>query len=206
MKFSVGTLVAFAAAALAKPILTNSNYDIVEDEAFTIKWSNAQGPVTITLKTGPSTALKTVTTIVADESSTSFTWTPTDLPSGTYALEITDSSGEPNYSPQFQYVGTGTLPTSSESSASSTVARTSSSAAASTTESSSSNTEESSTSTESSSITSASNSTTISTTPTSTSTRGTSTNTPPANSNNGQRFASSLALVLGTVAALVFFN
>jgi hypothetical protein len=55
-------------------------------------------------------------------------------------------------------------------------------------------------------ISAASNSTTISTTPTSTSTRGTSTNTPPANSNNGQRFASSLALVLGTVAALVFFN
>jgi hypothetical protein len=68
MKFSVGTLVAFAAAALAKPILTNSNYDIVEDEAFTIKWSNAQGPVTITLKTGPSTALKTVTTIVGKQS------------------------------------------------------------------------------------------------------------------------------------------
>ena len=70
MKFSVGTLVAFAAAALAKPILTNSNYDVVEDVAFTIKWSNAQGPVTITLKTGASTALKTVTTIVGKQSPT----------------------------------------------------------------------------------------------------------------------------------------
>jgi hypothetical protein len=42
-------------------------------------------------------------------------------------------------------------------------------------------------------------------TPTTTTTRTTQT-TAPANSNNGQRFASPLALVLGTVAALLFFN
>lgn len=63
MKFSVAALIAFAAAAIAKPILTNSNYEVFEDEAFTLKWSNAEGPVTITLKGGPSTALKTVAVI-----------------------------------------------------------------------------------------------------------------------------------------------
>ncbi len=52
MKFSVGAVLAFAAAALAKPVLLNSNYQITEGEPFTLKWNNAEGPVTITLMTG----------------------------------------------------------------------------------------------------------------------------------------------------------
>ncbi len=52
MKFSFAAIVAFAAAALAKPILLNSNYQIAEDTPFTLKWSGASGPVTITLMTG----------------------------------------------------------------------------------------------------------------------------------------------------------
>ena len=52
MKFSVAAVLAFAAAALAKPVLLNSNYQIEEDTPFTLKWGNAQGPVTVTLMTG----------------------------------------------------------------------------------------------------------------------------------------------------------
>lgn len=52
MKFSITAVLAFAAAALAKPVLLNSNYQIAEDTPFTLKWNNAQGPVTITLMTG----------------------------------------------------------------------------------------------------------------------------------------------------------
>jgi hypothetical protein len=45
-----------------------------------------------------------------------------------------------------------------------------------------------------------------STTSTPSTTRSSSATTAPANSNDGQRFASPLALVLVTVAALLFFN
>lgn len=52
MKLSFGAVLAFAAAVLAKPVLLNSNYDVEEGVPFTLKWNNAQGPVTITLMTG----------------------------------------------------------------------------------------------------------------------------------------------------------
>ncbi len=52
MKLSFAAVVAFAAAVIAKPILLNSNYQIEEDTPFTLKWSGASGPVTITLMTG----------------------------------------------------------------------------------------------------------------------------------------------------------
>ena len=45
-----------------------------------------------------------------------------------------------------------------------------------------------------------------STTSTPSTTRQATQTTAPVNSNNGQRFASPLALVLVTVAALLFFN
>ena len=63
MKFTLASVVVFAAAALAKPSLTNSNYDITEGDPFTFTWSDAEGPVTITLMTGPSDNLKPVKTI-----------------------------------------------------------------------------------------------------------------------------------------------
>lgn len=63
MKFTISTVIAFAAAALAKPILTNSDYTVEEGKPFTITWSNAEGPVTLTLKNGPSKNLKDVTVI-----------------------------------------------------------------------------------------------------------------------------------------------
>jgi hypothetical protein len=65
MKFTIASVVAFAAAALAKPVLLNSNYEIFEGEPFTLKWSNAQGPVTISLMTGPSKSLSKVTDLAS---------------------------------------------------------------------------------------------------------------------------------------------
>lgn len=65
MKLSVSALLAYAAAVLAKPVLTNSNYEIVEGEPFTLKWTNAQGPVTISLMTGDPGALKHVTDLTS---------------------------------------------------------------------------------------------------------------------------------------------
>ncbi|KAG7292497.1 hypothetical protein NEMBOFW57_002532 [Staphylotrichum longicolle] len=203
MKFSITAVLAFAAAALAKPVLLNSNYQIAEDTPFTLKWNNAQGPVTITLMTGADkNNLKKVSDLATDVTANEYTITLTDLPSGTYAIRITDSTSEPNYSPQFQYVGTGTLP-SSTSSASSSVTRTSSTSASST---ASSSTSHESSSTSSSASTTSSSFTTTTTSSPSTTTRAATQTTAPVNSNNGQRFASPLAFVLVTVAALVFFN
>ncbi|KAK4239687.1 hypothetical protein C8A03DRAFT_13933 [Achaetomium macrosporum] len=220
MKFYFGAVLAFAASVFAKPILLNSDYEVQEDVPFTLRWSDAQGAVTITLMTGTDPEhLKKVTDIVSGVTDSSYTFTPADLPSGTYAFRITDESGESNYSPQFEYSGTGTLPSStslsSSASASSTSASVSStSSSSSTSESSSTSTtssSSSSSSTESSSTSSESTSTsstfTTTTTVAPTTTRAqTSATTAPANTNNGQRFASPLALVLVTVAALVFFN
>lgn len=206
MKFSVGTVLAFAAAVLAKPVLLNSNYQIEEGEPFTLQWSNAQGPVTITLMTGDPSDLKEVTTITTGATGNSFTFTLEDLPSGNYAIRISDSSGEPNYSELFPYVGTGTLTTTSGStSATRSSTRTSASSTTSSSASSTSSSSSESSSTTSSASSSASTSTTTTTSSTSSTRSPSPTNTPP-NSNNGQRFASPLALVLVTVAALVFFH
>lgn len=201
MKFSFAAVLAFAAAALAKPILLNSNYDVQEGVPFTLKWNNAQGPVTITLMTGAdSDNLDVVGDIATDVTENEFTFTPKDLPSGIYAFRISDASGVPNYSKQFEYEGTGSI---SSSSSSLSMTSTSSSSSASSTSSSSSESSSSTTSSETSSITSSSSSTT--TRPASSTREAAPTNTPP-NNNSGQRFASPLALVFVTVAALVFFN
>ncbi|KAK4151193.1 hypothetical protein C8A00DRAFT_45558 [Chaetomidium leptoderma] len=204
MKFSVGTVLAFAAAALAKPVLLNSDFAVEEGKPFTLKWNNAEGPVTVSLMKGDPLNLDKVEDILVSSTATSFTWTPTDLPSGTYAFAISDTSADPlNYSQQFEYVGTG--PTSSSSSVSSSASHSSTSASVSSTASSTSSSESSSTT--SSESTSSSESSTFTTTQSSTSTRETTepSNTP-LNTNDSQRFASPIALVLVTVAALLFFN
>ncbi|KAL2135627.1 hypothetical protein VTI74DRAFT_7577 [Chaetomium olivicolor] len=203
MKFSVVSVLAFAAAVLAKPVFLNSNYEIHEGEDFTLKWNNAQGPVTITLMTGDAKNLKKVQDIAVEVTGTSFTFTPKDLPSGTYAFKITDSTNDPNYSRQFQYVGTGTLTTTSVSSTASS--HSSTSVSSTTTTSSTSSTSSGSSSTTSSAASSTTLSTTTSSVPSTTRQASTQT-TAPINSNNGQRFASPLALIAVTVAALVFFN
>ncbi|KAK3906966.1 hypothetical protein C8A05DRAFT_29170 [Staphylotrichum tortipilum] len=206
MKFSVGAVLAFAAAALAKPVLLNSNYLITEGEPFTLKWNNAEGPVTVTLMTGSDpNNLKKVTDLTTGQTGTEYTFTLNDLPSGKYAIRITDGSAEPNYSPQFNYVGTGVLPSSSSTSLSATPSSTSASVS-STSASSTSSTSSASSSTTSSVSSTSSTLSTSTTSTSSTSTRQPAATTAPVNTNNGQRFASPLALIAVTVAALVFFN
>jgi hypothetical protein len=75
MKLSVGAIVAFAAAVLAKPMFLNSAYNLQEDVPFTLKWGDAEGPVTITLMTGNDpNNLQKVTDIACKRAPT---WPPT---------------------------------------------------------------------------------------------------------------------------------
>ncbi|RYP76148.1 hypothetical protein DL771_001972 [Monosporascus sp. 5C6A] len=159
MKFTISSIV-FAGLATARVILTNSDFsDITAGEPFTITWSDATGPVTLTLKDGPADDLSTVSVITSGQTGESFTWTPSEsLPSGTYALEISDGS-DINYSSQFEVSGgaasgssTVTLSTATASASStSVVTRTASSTITST---ASSNSSSSATSNSSSSATS----------------------------------------------------
>ncbi|KAK3355688.1 hypothetical protein B0H65DRAFT_55342 [Neurospora tetraspora] len=214
MKFSLAAVSAFVAYALAKPALTNTDFNIQEGVDYTLEWKNATGPVTLTLMTGPDadhmTPFKTIASGVTGDS---YTWTPEDVPSGTYAFKIADgdSKADENYSVRFPYVGSAEA-TSSAASTLSTVTKTSTSTVStmvsSTVESSTIESSSAASSTDASSTaTSAASSAAATTTSTraATSTGSAPTSMPP-NTNNAERFASPLALILGTVAALVFFN
>jgi hypothetical protein len=52
-------LAAFATVAQAVK-LTNSDWNVVAGEAFTIGWTGAEGGVSIRLKSGPANSLQTV--------------------------------------------------------------------------------------------------------------------------------------------------
>ncbi|KAI0442101.1 Ser-Thr-rich glycosyl-phosphatidyl-inositol-anchored membrane family-domain-containing protein [Xylaria telfairii] len=144
----------------AKVELTNSNFSGIEaGSTFEITWAGAEGPVTLFLKNGDSNDLKTVQTITTNGAvgTGSFEWAvDPSLPSGNYALEISDGS-DINYSKMFPVVGTKE-PVSTTGSSSSTVSATSSSASSSSTSSESS----SATSTSSESSSSSSTATTSS--------------------------------------------
>ncbi|KAI1802244.1 hypothetical protein F4811DRAFT_530629 [Daldinia bambusicola] len=103
--------------------ITNSNFNGIEvGKSFEITWSDAVGPVSLTLKDGPSDNLKTVSELTSGETGTSYTWVPSA--SGTFALEINDGT-DVNYSQQFEVSGGS----ASGTSASSTVSQTSTSSA-----------------------------------------------------------------------------
>ncbi|GKT54970.1 extracellular matrix protein [Colletotrichum tofieldiae] len=80
MKSFTSVLVAGFAALAQAVQLTNSNFDVQAGEPFTITWSDAQGPVTLTLKNGPSTNLATVQTITCTSSTSGSTSSPTTVP------------------------------------------------------------------------------------------------------------------------------
>jgi len=109
MLFSRSIVAGLLLAATEAVQLTNKAQDytgVTAGKPLAITWAQATGPVTILLKTGPSTNLRTVSTIASGQTGTSYVWTPdTTTPSGTYALEIQDSNG-PNYSMQFPISGT----------------------------------------------------------------------------------------------------
>jgi len=195
MKLSFAAIVgALVATVVAKPGFTNTEFDLQEGKPFTLNWINATGPVTVTLVSGPdSGSLQPVKDLGTGLTASSLTFTPSGLKSGNYAFRINDvsSTTEFNFSVLIPYVGTGS---SSSSSAATTVT-----------------TSVASTSSSTNTITSAATTETATTMKTSSS-RTTATTTPrptvaPNNNNNaGQRFSSPLALVIITVAALVFFN
>ncbi|KFY33902.1 hypothetical protein V494_07220 [Pseudogymnoascus sp. VKM F-4513 (FW-928)] len=92
------------AMANAKVMLTNSDYSgITFDHPFTIHWQGATGMVSLLLKNGVPSNQLLVDTIADGLSGNSFTWYPEgELEEGIYNLEIKDSSGGVNYSPQFR--------------------------------------------------------------------------------------------------------
>lgn len=197
MKSHIALIVAALAAAANAVQFTNSAINPEPGKPFELTWSDAQGSVTVNLKTGPSTQLTTVEELVSgsSESSLSITLDPADYPSGTYAFEIIDSTdpNKPNYSEQFAFQGTGaplTLSGTPSPTATPTATRPSTS--------DTSTSKVASTESETGSKTTASR-------PSRTSSdeeEEEETDVPGA----AGRVASPLALILGAVAAMVYFN
>merc|ERR1712225_48287 len=201
MQFSYA-LIAAAACAVAITNGPASFVGIQAGRALNITWADAEGPVTLTLKTGEANALTTVSTIASGLSGTSYAWAiPSTLPESFYALQIDDSSDVPNYSVRFEITG-GPAASSSSASGSSTSTGSSSSASA----TSSSNSTVTSSSASSTGTGSSTTSGTSSRTATTTSSTGSSTASAPPNPNAGASFASPLAFVLLAFAALMTLN
>ncbi|UPK98717.1 hypothetical protein LCI18_009652 [Fusarium solani-melongenae] len=115
MKYTFATIAAFASVALATPAFLNSKWDVEEGKPFTIKYSGCEGGCTITLQNGKSSDTKDVEVLTATAEGDSFTFTPGNLPSDTYNFKIKNNEdGTVNYSGQFPYQGTGTLPSKTE--------------------------------------------------------------------------------------------
>ncbi|KAI3334757.1 Ser-Thr-rich glycosyl-phosphatidyl-inositol-anchored membrane family-domain-containing protein [Ustulina deusta] len=163
MKVVISSVVFAALLGLvsAKVKLTNSNFDDIEaGSTFEITWGGAEGPVTLTLKNGPENNLNDVETITTGATGDSFLWpVDSDLPSGDYAIEISDGT-DINYSQMFPVAGT----TEPSSTASSTVATTSTSATRSSTSAKTTSTESTSAESTSTESTSTESTTTESTT------------------------------------------
>jgi len=102
--FTVIGALATAVLAAENPITKpDGSEPIVAGKSYTVTWEpTTEGPVTLKLRQGPSTNLKDVLTITTDDSNSgSYTWTPSSsLPAGeNYAIQISDASGNVNYTP-----------------------------------------------------------------------------------------------------------
>merc|ERR1712230_85153 len=127
MQFSYALIAAAACAVANAVIITNgpaSFVGIQAGRALNITWADAEGPVTLTLKTGEANALTTVSTIASGLSGTSYAWAiPSTLPESFYALQIdassasaTSSSNSTVTSSSASSTGTGSSTTSGTSS------------------------------------------------------------------------------------------
>ncbi|KAI1376361.1 Ser-Thr-rich glycosyl-phosphatidyl-inositol-anchored membrane family-domain-containing protein [Hypoxylon crocopeplum] len=203
MKSIVASVLLAALPAWAV-LITNSNFDGIEaGQPFEITWSDATGAVSLTLKDGPTDNLQTVSEITSGQTGGSYTWVPSSsLPSGTYALEISDGT-DVNYSQQFDVEGGS----ASSSSASSTASSTSASSTVSSTTVTSTTSSASSTSTSSSESTTSSGSSTSASSHASTTSSATRTSsasasaTAPPNTNAAQTVAPFVAPLLLAVGA-----
>ncbi|KAN0098807.1 hypothetical protein V8E51_014470 [Hyaloscypha variabilis] len=148
-----------------------------------LTWDQNSGPVTLKLMNGAATNLTLVEVIETDVTGTSYDYKPpADLPSGTYAFEIDDSSSKLiNYSKQFTLIAGSASTITSTTTSSASASPTTNSTSASTTKSSTKTTDSSSA-------------------PTAT----TSTTVPKLNS--GSNIASPFAIVLLGLAAMLTLN
>jgi len=223
MLYTTAFAASLATVAYAVQFDLDMNNPIVmtEGEPLTLNWSGADGAVTINLVTGASTDLETVFAITTDRTTDSFTWTPEGIPSGTYAFEIEDASGDINWTPQYTYQSTGVPATSSADEETSTAAATSTatsddeeetSTAAVTATAEPTETEEPTTMvtmtgvSNSTSATSGSASATGSDEPSATADEANSETTDIVNANSGARFGTSLSAAMGVAAVFAFLN
>lgn len=200
MYYYSGLLVAIL-AAVASAVqfdLPLGGLSPIEGQPIEISYSQADGPVTITLKNGPSDNLQTVVVIGRGPAGRgSITWTPENLATDTYALEIVDGRGI-NYSNPFAYQGTGSANTGTPSGPGTMTPS------------------DATTPTTPPTVTSPMNTTMGTTTAntttdaTATTTEGAATTTEPINQNSqnsgNARLGSSMALALGAAALLATFN
>ncbi|KAI1176662.1 Ser-Thr-rich glycosyl-phosphatidyl-inositol-anchored membrane family-domain-containing protein [Nemania sp. FL0916] len=212
MKVVISSVVLAACLSLvgAEVHLTNSNFDGIESgSTFEITWDDAQGPVTLKLKDGSEDNLQDVETITTGASGDSYSWSVDSLPTGEYAIEISDGS-DVNYSKMFTIEGTADSSSSSSAtpSASSSATSTDSSSSSETSEASSTSDSSSASSTSASSTTTsaesssteASSSVTPTTSSTSTPTQSMAAQTTVPNANDAQTIGASL--VPGILALL----
>ncbi|KAK0387638.1 hypothetical protein NLU13_3883 [Sarocladium strictum] len=132
MKTSVAIIVAAAGVAMAKPAFLNTNFDVVPNEPFTLKFSGCEKPCEIILLNGDPKNLQEVQTIVpATDGSEATIRLSKAFDKDTYAFKIVDSDGEYNYSEQFTFEGTN-KPTPTEVSTTAEATSTSATASSST--------------------------------------------------------------------------
>ncbi|KAF5026211.1 hypothetical protein F66182_1678 [Fusarium sp. NRRL 66182] len=214
MKYTLATAAAFASMALAQPAFLNTEFDLTEGEAYTIRFSGCESGCTIVLQNGESDDLNDYRTLTTGADGDSFTFTPTDLPSDTYNFKITDSDGEVNYSAQFPYEGSYAAPSVTQS-ATKTAAATTEAATSeqATTLSTKPATKEETTTAHKPVVPThipSGNATTPSApahTPTKTGGAGSETGAPSSVPVSGAtQMTSSLALIAGAVMAMVFLN
>ncbi|CAK7211660.1 hypothetical protein SCUCBS95973_001190 [Sporothrix curviconia] len=106
----LGSLIVAATAVTTASALsfTNANfYNITIGNPFNITWSNASGPVSLTLlKGGTEPFFTNISTLASGLTGSSYVWTPSaDLTSDTYLVHFEDSSGASAYGFYFALVG-----------------------------------------------------------------------------------------------------
>jgi len=134
----VALLVSLFASVCGAIKFVNSQVTVVAGQPYELEWTDAQGSVTINLMSaleGGQTNLRKVLEVVSGYSGDSYSWTPpTDLASGIYTFEISDSSGSINYSLPWSFQALPpSLTTSAKSSSTSATATATTSASASAT-------------------------------------------------------------------------
>ncbi|EEU34717.1 uncharacterized protein NECHADRAFT_87001 [Fusarium vanettenii 77-13-4] len=189
----------------ARPVFTNTNFDVEQGTPFTLHYQGCDDGCTIALMTGDSANLRVEEELTTSATGDSFTFTLNDLDAGTYAFRIT-SGTDSSYSALFELAG------DSNSSASETAASSETPAESTTApETKSTSTSTSTSSASSSSITGSESSTDSQTTTTSTSsgvsstmsTASQATTTAPSPPKHGLSAGAIAGIVVGVVAVIL---